>query len=677
MEIKFNGVVAETKRIKYAVKQNNNANVIVFKLSKNQERIILDPTKKFYIKIQSCAKTFFDKDPRAVITSDEDYIYVAWTMLRKHTQFKNIDVQIQYEVASQDIVWQTEIINVDLFSDIPADKEIENLYPSILTLMQEELDDHEARITALEQGGGYTISWGQITGDLDNQTDLKEKFDTLDLALDDLSNDIDRLDDAINDEEQSRINADQELQDQIDNIDVAWGNITGDIDDQLDLKEKLDEIREVAEGKTRTFVVDTDVEGNEVFKSDDVDIEVEQFTDIQGNVILTSSLKVGDAIFTKNTATKIYQDRWLSDVENNTWSILSADDPRLENYYTKTEIDSLLSLKANVSDLDNYVDLTSNQTITGQKTFSNGITINGTIKNTGGIDFNINNSSRLRLTTTSLQPSASNALSLGTSTRLFSSVFSSSITDVNGSYSSDNVFNVINANDIASDGTLTQAQYDLITNGKPTLIKGTFLEYDNPVLSDIISYNVNTFSGIISGNKTGFKQSVFSISKTTKKISISYISTSINYDNGWFTINRLENINEKLFPSYSKGALYYDGSNLSWNDSIGGGFEIDPEKYIIKQGTKFVQVDSIPSGYTGIGYMFSETGFQVYQFNGGEETGVMASVENDTIALTNGSAHSISMNSNTGKILVDGLEETLDFEMADGTTKSVSFVKNA
>ena len=42
------------------------------------------------------------------------------------------------------------------------------------------------------------------------------------------------------------------------------------------------------------------------------------------------------------------------------------------------------------------------------------------------------------------------------------------------SWQDNNGFNVINASDIESN-TLTQAQYDLITNGKPTLISGTFV----------------------------------------------------------------------------------------------------------------------------------------------------------------------------------------------------------
>ncbi|KAA6392223.1 MAG: hypothetical protein EZS28_012254 [Streblomastix strix] len=48
---------------------------------------------------------------------------------------------------------------------------------------------------------------------------------------------------------------------------------------------------------------------------------------------------------------------------------LKADKTELIDSYSKTEDDALLLLKANVANLTNYVDLTSAQTITGQKQF--------------------------------------------------------------------------------------------------------------------------------------------------------------------------------------------------------------------------------------------------------------------------------------------------------------------
>ncbi|KAA6372156.1 MAG: hypothetical protein EZS28_032319, partial [Streblomastix strix] len=58
-----------------------------------------------------------------------------------------------------------------------------------------------------------------------------------------------------------------------------------------------------------------------------------------------------------------------SKTEDNALLLLKADKNELIDSYSKIEDDALLLLKANVADLTNYVDLTSAQTITGQKQF--------------------------------------------------------------------------------------------------------------------------------------------------------------------------------------------------------------------------------------------------------------------------------------------------------------------
>ncbi|KAA6400980.1 MAG: hypothetical protein EZS28_003492 [Streblomastix strix] len=58
-----------------------------------------------------------------------------------------------------------------------------------------------------------------------------------------------------------------------------------------------------------------------------------------------------------------------SKTEDDAILLLKAVKSELIDVYSKTEDDALLLLKANVADLTNYVDLTSAQTITGQKQF--------------------------------------------------------------------------------------------------------------------------------------------------------------------------------------------------------------------------------------------------------------------------------------------------------------------
>ena len=82
-------------------------------------------------------------------------------------------------------------------------------------------------------------------------------------------------------------------------------------------------------------------------------------------------------------------------------------------------------------------------------------------------------------------------------------------------------FNVINASDIVNN-TLTQAQYDLITNGKPTLIKGhIFNNKVNPILFTPAETNT-TWNGLLYGVRDSYGNiylNSYSINKTTKVIS--------------------------------------------------------------------------------------------------------------------------------------------------------------
>lgn len=70
-------------------------------------------------------------------------------------------------------------------------------------------------------------------------------------------------------------------------------------------------IRNIAEGKTKAYAVDSDVSGNSGFKSDTAEITVTSFTDLDNNTITVSDLNKGDLVYVKNTTTDKYYDRWL------------------------------------------------------------------------------------------------------------------------------------------------------------------------------------------------------------------------------------------------------------------------------------------------------------------------------------------------------------------------------
>jgi len=110
----------------------------------------------------------------------------------------------------------------------------------------------------------------------------------------------------------------------------------------------------------------------------------------------------------------------------------------------------------------------------------------------------------------------------------------------------DQAFNVINASDITSN-TLTQAQYDLITNGKPTLISGTFGTRTNILIVGLADLT-SSFRGIAI---SGYEITTVFIDASTKQINIDY-SQDIQLKK--IALINTQNFNGKTVPSYPSNA---------------------------------------------------------------------------------------------------------------------------
>ena len=135
-------------------------------------------------------------------------------------------------------------------------------------------------------------------------------------------------------------------------------------------------------------------------------------------------------------------------------------------------------------DLSNYPTKNGNNEFSGDNRFSNGVEIGGGTNNTLKILCGIYNglirlgaTDILQIGGSAIYPYTSRGLDLGLVNRHFKEGFIDKITDAKGSYDSDNTINSINASDIG--GTFNEAQRNILSNGKPTLIKGTFLNYNN------------------------------------------------------------------------------------------------------------------------------------------------------------------------------------------------------
>lgn len=220
-------------------------------------------------------------------------------------------------------------------------------------------------------------------------------------------------------------------------------------------------------------------------------------------------------------------------------------------------------------DLSNYVTLDTDQTITGAKTILNNITIGN---NTGNysVDFIGGNSSRnFKITQKTYETEITTGGSgynykfmwfsnAGGNIKLFNGMLNNTygltLPDTT-SWTADKViattdqaFNVINASDITSN-TLTQDQYDLITNGKPTLIKGTLLGIRNPILTSPYEGGGGYIYGLkIGQTSTGYQSLASVISQYRIHTSTKLIET-VEADRR-ISLEQIYNINGKSIPNY-------------------------------------------------------------------------------------------------------------------------------
>lgn len=219
-------------------------------------------------------------------------------------------------------------------------------------------------------------------------------------------------------------------------------------------------------------------------------------------------------------------------------------------------------------DLSNYVDLTSAQNITGAKTIGDGTGTSSpalyfsnqyltSYIQLAGYAFRFFAPVHLlggNTTTLSLIPNTTNSSDIGSSSLYYRDAYlSGKLKDGTNSLSiadiAKSTFNVINASDITSN-TLTQEQFDIITNGKPTLIKGTFLNYTDIFITTPYISGVNVrcigFGARIDYSWNSLIELRFS--STTKVVTL-YYSIYIG-NNGALSINNFGGFNGKSFPAY-------------------------------------------------------------------------------------------------------------------------------
>lgn len=102
------------------------------------------------------------------------------------------------------------------------------------------------------------------------------------------------------------------------------------VDDTIATKSEVEEVRKIAEGKTNSFIIDTSIEGNEIFETKARTITAVSFV-LNGETILISSLKKGDVIYTIDTLEEHYPDWFVVNPETGLLGLSNGDQPDLTN----------------------------------------------------------------------------------------------------------------------------------------------------------------------------------------------------------------------------------------------------------------------------------------------------------------------------------------------------------
>lgn len=369
----------------------------------------------------------------------------------------------------------------------------------------------------------------------------------------------------------------------------TWGSITGDIQDQTDLQNELQDIREVAEGKTQSFslsYLDTvavvqayltanpdkkivDESGNDITS----DFLANEYSGIIDNSIFNSQnaslTPTSPTYLLCESSTNVPYDSDISYVlvevaKIKTGDIILVVETDVPDRWYRISDGSFLKLEVALS---NYVDLTTAQTITGVKTFNSQVNVS-TINGTSQVVYTINNSTKYVVSNSDIttripiKPSSGyESVDFGSTTQKWKDAYFS------GQVYAQNTFNVINASDIISN-TLTQEQYDLITNGKPTLTIGTTTVGGNALQPGTLF----TTPTLVSGYYYGLVVSTLTNAKTiiyqyyidgNKKI---YLS---NFNN--IRVFGIDQVNGKQFPTYPATnaspqvpTIAPNGGALSW-----------------------------------------------------------------------------------------------------------------
>ena len=159
----------------FSVVNNNNVDVVYI-----YSHFIQYANYSIYLKVRSADETFVDKIAieSENIRVEDDALIIKWTMGAISTQFKKINIQLQFEDDGGNYIAQSRIVSIVLADTIDVDKEAEEIYPSVLTSLQNQIDSvreiadaSATKLATVESGAeanvieGIAINGNQLTPD--------------------------------------------------------------------------------------------------------------------------------------------------------------------------------------------------------------------------------------------------------------------------------------------------------------------------------------------------------------------------------------------------------------------------------------------------------------------------------------------------------------------------------
>lgn len=175
--INYNGKKPAQRNYEYCVVGNSDVDTIKFVLQSDIcAEYDLDDLTGFdaYVKIQSAGKEYIDKISVGSLVEDNNGVYyIILYLTKKMTHWKNISLQLQFEIDEGNIVAQTEIVSLTLSGNIPADETMDEEYPYAIQQVEGKTNQNTKDIEELKAKGD-TVILTTSPDEYENENGLKK-----------------------------------------------------------------------------------------------------------------------------------------------------------------------------------------------------------------------------------------------------------------------------------------------------------------------------------------------------------------------------------------------------------------------------------------------------------------------------------------------------------------------